>query len=272
MTDAPDTGTDIAPPGIDLSRPSAARVYDYYLGGFHNFPIDRDLAEAAIASNPDGRGSARAGRAFLGRAVRHLAGQGVRQFLDLGSGIPTAGNVHEIAQAIDPTSRVVYVDIEPVAVTHGQQILADNPNATSVQADLRDVDHILALPAVRDLLDLTRPTALLLSLALHFIPDADNPTDILRRYRQALGPHSWLALSHGTDEFDPTRFGTASALYARTATPLRFRTRDEIHALLGDYRLVPPGLVLVEQWQPDTIADIPDPQRFGIWAGVARAS
>ena len=272
MTDADRSRAGSAPQGIDLTRPSAARVYDYYLGGFHNFPVDRDLAEAAITAYPNVRGAARAGRAFLGRAVRHLAAQGVRQFLDLGSGIPTAGNVHEIAQAIDPTSRVAYVDIEPVAVTHGQQILADNPNATSVQADLRDPAQVLALPAVQELIDPAQPTALLLNLALHFIPDADNPTDILRRYRQALGPHSWLALSHGTDEFDPTRFGTASALYARTATPLRFRTRDEIHALLGDYRLVPPGLVLVEQWQPDTIADIPDPQRFGIWAGVARAS
>jgi len=260
------------PAGIDLTRPSAARVYDYYLGGFHNFPVDRDLGEATIAAFPDARGVARAGRAFLTRAVRHLVDQGVRQFLDLGSGIPTAGNVHEIAQAVDPASRVVYVDIEPVAAAHGEIILADNPNATSIQADLRDPDDVLSRPAVRDLIDPRQPTALLLSLVLPFIPDSDDPAGLLRRYREALGPGSWLALSHGTDEFQPHAVGDAVRLYRRASTPVRMRHRDEVLALFDGYELQPPGLALVTQWRPGTLADVEDPQRFAIWAGVGRAT
>jgi SAM-dependent methyltransferase len=272
MTDA-EWADEIDPARIDLTRPSAARVYDYYLGGFHNFPIDRELGDATIATYPATRGLARAGRAFLTRAVTHLAVDlGVRQFLDLGSGIPTAGNVHEIAQAADPAARVVYADIEPVAVAHAEMILDGNPNAICVQADLRDPDRLLSLPAVRDLLRPEEPTALLLSLVLPFIQDADDPAGLLRRYREALGPGSWLALSHGTGEFQPEEAGRAVQLYNRAETPVRLRTRDEVLALLGGYQLVAPGLVLVAQWQPGEAAQVDDPERYPLWAGVARAS
>jgi SAM-dependent methyltransferase len=258
--------------GIDLTRPSVARVYDYYLGGFHNFPVDRDLAEATIAVAPEARAVARAGRDFLTRAVTHLAAdRGVRQFLDLGSGIPTAGNVHEIAQGIDPTARVVYTDIDPIAVAHSEMILDGNPNAVCVQADLRDPGHLLSLPAVRDLLDPAEPTAVLLSLVLHFIPDDDDPAALLRHYRDALGPGSWLTLAHSTGEFQPEAMRTAVTLYRRTATPVRIRTRDEIEALLDGYQLIAPGLTLVTQWRPGQVARVPDPERVGVWAGIARA-
>jgi S-adenosyl methyltransferase len=257
---------------IDLTRASAARVYDYYLGGFHNFPVDRDLAEATIALNPEARPGARAARSFLRRAVTHLtADLGVRQFLDLGSGIPTAGNVHEIAQAVDPAARVVYVDIDPVATAHGQMILADNPNAQAAQGDLRDPGAVLDLPAVRDLIDPTRPTALLLSLVLHFVQDDDDPAGMIRRYREALGSGSWLALSHATKEFQPEQ-SQVSDLYRRhAASPVHHRDRAQVTALLDGYQLIPPGLVLLAQWRPGRIADVPDPERIPAWAGIARA-
>jgi len=258
---------------IDLTRASAARVYDYYLGGFHNFPIDRDLGEATIALNPDARSGARAARAFLRRAVTHLtADLGVQQFLDLGSGIPTAGNVHEIAQAVDPAARVVYIDVDPVAVAHGEMILADNPNARAAQADLRDPDTILGLPAVRDLIDPTRPTALLLSLVLHFVADEDDPAGLIRRYREALGSGSWLALSHATREFQPAQAQVSDLYRQRAASPVHHRDRDEVMSLLDGYRLIPPGLVLLTQWRPGRVADEVFPERVPAWAGVARAS
>ena len=258
---------------IDLTRPSAARVYDYYLGGFHNFPADRELAESTIAVRPTVRANARSGRNFLTRAVRHLvADRGVRQFLDLGSGIPTAGNVHEIAQAVDPSVRVVYVDIEPVAVSHGEMILAGNPNAACLLADLRDTERVLGSPAVRDLLDLSRPTALLLSLVLHFVPDEADPAGIVCSYRQALGPGSWLAISHGTHEFQPETALAATRLYGRTATPPRPRTRREVLDLLDGYAFAPPGLVLAEQWRPGRLRQVVEPERHPIWVGVAQAS
>jgi SAM-dependent methyltransferase len=257
---------------IDLTRPSAARVYDYCLGGFHNFPVDRELAEAAIAVRPTVRANARAGRSFLGRAVTHLAADlGIRQFLDLGSGIPTAGNVHEIAQAVDPSARVVYVDLEPVAVSHAEMILAGDPNTASVLADLRNPEQVLESPAVRRLLDPGQPTALLLSLVLHFVPDDDDPAALVRTYREALGPGSWLAISHGTHEFEPETALAATRLYQRTAIPTQPRTRSEVLALLDGYEFVAPGVVLAEQWQPGAVREVEAPERYPIWVGVAQA-
>jgi S-adenosyl methyltransferase len=276
VDDATDDGTPaltgIELSRIDLSRPSIARTYDYYLGWFHNFPVDRELAEEAITANPHARAAARSGRDFLARAVRHLvAERGVRQFLDLGSGIPTAGNVHQIAQALDPQARVVYVDVEPVAVSHGEMILAGNPHATSVLADLLEPGAVLNHPQVRDLLDLTRPTALLLSMVLHFVSDDQDPAGLLHTYREALGPDSWLVLSHVTHEVAPETVGKVAKLYDRTATPARTRTRAQILALSSDYTFEAPGIVLTEQWQPGQERPVEHPERFPIWAGVAHA-
>jgi S-adenosyl methyltransferase len=261
------------PDGVDLSRPSVARVYDYFLGGFHNFPADREMAEAAIATYPALPAAARAGRAFLARAVTHLAADhGVRQFLDLGSGIPTVGNVHEIAQAVDPAARVVYVDIDPVAVAHSEALLAGNPWAGVICGDLRQPEQILDDPVAR-LLDPAEPVAVLMSMALHFVRDDEQPTALVRRYRDLLGDPSWLVLSHVTHEFDSDDVVNDIAdLYARTPTPIRPRTRAEVATLLAGYDLVDPGLVLLEQWRPGELAQVRHPERFAAWAGVARAS
>ena len=164
------------PPGIDTGKANTARVYDYWLGGSNNFLADQDAARAMLAVDPTLRAAVRANRAFLGRAVRYLAGQaGIRQFLDIGSGIPTERNVHEVAQEIAPDSRVVYVDSDEVAVAHSRLLLQDNPAATVIQADLREPEKILADPATQLLLDFSRPVTLLLVAVLHFIPDEDDP-------------------------------------------------------------------------------------------------
>lgn len=261
------------PAGIDLTRPSVARVYDYLLGGFHNFPADRELAEATIAASPLVAAAARAGRAFLARAVTHLAvDRGIRQFLDLGSGIPTEGNVHDIVQAVDPTARVVYVDTDPVAVAHGEAILADNPCAIAVQGDLRRPQQILSHPEVAALLDPAEPTAVLMMLVLHFVGDDEGPADLVQAYRDALAPGSWLALSHATDEFHPKDLTEGvTDLYARTPTPLHLRGRDQVLKLFDGWTLVEPGLVLLEQWRPERLVDVEAPERFPAWAGVAQA-
>jgi hypothetical protein len=166
---------DWAPEGVDLDRPSAARVYDYFLGGAHNFAVDRELAEQIARMTPNIGDTMRANRSFLRRAVRFLVGEGITQFLDIGSGISTVGNVHEVAQQADPRSVVVYVDVDPIAASHSSAILAGNPQTAVVQADARDTDRILFDPQVRRLLDFSKPVAVLLLGVLHFIPDSDDP-------------------------------------------------------------------------------------------------
>src|SRR5689334_8693366 len=195
--------------GADFERPNVARMYDYFLGGSHNFAVDRKAAAAVLAAVPGIRALARQNRNFLRRAVQYLAHQGVRQFLDLGSGIPTVGNVHEIAQRDAPGSRVVYVDIEPVAVSHSRTLLEDNPDTAVAQLDLRRPDQVLDSPEVRDLLDLTRPVAVLAVAVLHFLPDSDDPAGVLARYRDAVAPGSRLVVSHAS--LSPERLMEQSA-------------------------------------------------------------
>ncbi|MFL6076126.1 MAG: SAM-dependent methyltransferase [Mycobacteriales bacterium] len=237
-----------APPDVDVDRPSVARVYDYQLGGSHNFAVDREAAERVIALMPGLPALLRANRAFLRRAVRTLVGAGVRQFLDLGSGIPTAGNVHEIAQKADPDSRVVYVDIDPVAVAHSRALLAGNEGAMVVHGDLRRPDTILADPTVTGLLDLSEPVAVLMVAVLHFVSDADRPVDIVRRYRDISVPGSYLVLSHAARDESVDR---AAAEYAQTVNDFWLRGPDEVNALLAGYELLPPGLTSVTRWRPD---------------------
>lgn len=257
---------DWAPYGVDLDRPNAARVYDYYLGGAHNFAVDRQMAAQALAAWPELPLIMRANRAFLRRAVRFLVHSGVRQFLDLGSGIPTVGNVHEVAHAEDPSCQVVYVDIDPVAVTHSRAILDGSPRVAAVQADLRSPDYVLDRAEKEGSLDLTQPVAVLLVAVLHFVPDADDPAGVIASYRDATAPGSAIAVCHATADGQGDKADEHRALYARTPTPMTMRSRAEVTRLLDGYDLVEPGLVYMSQWRPE---DDEAPERPEDYPGYA---
>ncbi|MEU4745246.1 SAM-dependent methyltransferase, partial [Actinosynnema sp. NPDC023658] len=194
---------------IDLSRPSPARVYDVHLGGAHNFRVDREAAQRITEAMPDLPRVLRANRAFLRRAVRYLVGRGITQFLDLGSGTPTPGNVHEVARDADPDCRVVHVDVDPVAVAHSRVALGGTDRAAVVEADLRRPRDVLTHPDALRTLDLTRPVGVLMFAVLHFVPDADEPGVIVREYLDAVVPGSYLALSHAGADGDADRVGAA---------------------------------------------------------------
>ena len=264
--------SDWVPPGVDTKRANTARVYDYWLGGTHNFLADQDVGRAIAAIEPNMRAEVRANRAFLGRAVRFMAAAGIRQYLDIGSGIPTEGNVHEIAQQAAPGSRVVYVDIDPVAVAHSRAILAGTENATIIQADLREPESVLAHDGTRSLIDLSQPVALLVSAVLHFIPDEDDPWPIMATLRNALAPGSYLLVCHVTDESNAAVAQAATKVYNRSVpSGIHFRSRAEIGRFFGDFDLVEPGLVYMPQWRPDSPADVPeDLSSFWGLVGVGR--
>ncbi|MGX7824403.1 SAM-dependent methyltransferase [Actinokineospora sp. 24-640] len=259
------------PEGIDMERPSAARLYDYLLGGGHNFAHDRELAQRFLAAQPYAREIARHNRAFLRRAVLHMMADGVRQFLDLGSGIPTVGNVHEIAQQADPGARVVYVDYEEVAFAHSSLMLADNPLATIVQADLTEPSRILEHRDTREMLDFTEPVGLLMVGVFHFVAPERDPARIVARYRDACAPGSHLAFSQFTSDFMPTEMERAVEVMKTSRDPLYPRTRAEITALFAGFDLAEPGVVPTALWRPDPgLDDGGDPARAGIYAGVGR--
>ncbi|MET7689214.1 SAM-dependent methyltransferase [Streptomyces sp. NPDC005483] len=266
------TDTDALPPGTDPDKASVARMYDAMLGGEHNFAIDREAVAAVTAIDPQVRTLARANRAFLGRAVRFLAGAGVRQFIDLGSGIPTQGNVHEVAQAASPGARVIYVDKDPVAVAHSTTLLADNPHAGIVDADIRRPADVLAAPQVRELIDFDQPVAVLMVAILHFVAPEENPAGIVAAYRDALPEGSWLALSHATDQDRPDTAAAVTQLYrSRATSPVTVRSHDEIQGLFAGFDLTEPGLVHVPLWRPDKGEDVPEnPSEYWVYAGVGR--
>jgi S-adenosyl methyltransferase len=263
---------DWVPPGVDTQHANSARVYDYWLGGSHNFLADQDLGRAICAVDPIVRAGAQANRAFLGRAVRFLAAAGIRQFLDIGSGIPTQGNVHEVAQQADPAARVAYADIDPVAIAHSQAILAGNENAAAIQADLRDPEKILAHDAIGRLIDFSQPLGLLLVAVLHFIADAEDPWRIVTTLRDALAPGSYLVVGQGTNADKPQVAQAFEKVYNRSvSTQIRMRPRADILRFFDGFDLVDPGLVYVSQWRPDSPGDVPgDPSQFGNLVGVAR--
>jgi SAM-dependent methyltransferase len=263
---------DWVPPGIDTKRANVARVYDYWLGGSHNFLADQDVARAIAAVEPKMREIARANRQFLGRAVRYLAAAGIHQFLDIGSGIPTEGNVHEVAQDADPGARVVYADVDEVAIAHSKAILAGHENATVVEADLREPEKILADDEVRRLIDFGQPAGLLLMVVLHFIADAEDPWRIVATLRDALAPGSYLVLGHATHEGRPAVAHATERVYNRSvSTQLHLRSRAEIQRFFDGFEIVDPGLVYVPLWRPDSPADVPgDPGQFGCLVAVAR--
>ncbi len=260
-----------APEGIDLDRPSASRVYDYFVGGMHNFEIDRTLARQIEAFTPNVAETMRANRDLLRRCVRFLVEAGIDQFLDLGSGIPTVGNVHEVAQARNPQARVIYADIDPVAVAHSRAILDGNPNAMVVQADVAAPEAILSDPLVRELLDFERPIAVLLLGVLHFVPEAADPGACVARLQEAVAPGSYLAITHATADGQPTEVLEAQKLSGRTSTEIVLRGRDEIAAYFHDWPLVEPGLVHLPLWRPENPADVGEhPESSGAYGGLAR--
>ena len=247
-------------------------MYDYYLGGKDNYPADREAAEEVIARMPPGtiRTAARQNRMFLGRAVRYLAEQGVRQFLDIGAGLPSMANVHEVAQRVAPECRVVYVDHDPVVLAHGRDMLASVSGATIIGHDLREPDAILADHELRDLLDLSRPVAVLLVGVLPFIKDAEDPRGIVATLMSATAPGSYLVISHGTaDSF--RELDDTAEVYRGATSSVRSRTHAEVEALFSGLDLVEPGVVWLPLWHPDPgtgLAD--DPGRSLGWCGVAR--
>ena len=259
----------------DGSKPAtAARIYDYFLGGTHNFPADREAAQLLLQAAPTLPAIARVNRAFLRRSVRFLIDAGVRQFLDIGSGIPTTGNVHEVARGV-PDTRVVYVDIDPVAVAEGLEILEGNSGATAIRGDLKAAQAILDHPEVRRLISFDEPVALLLVSMLHFLDDAVYAE--VERLVQAMAPGSYLAISHAAPAAEaiiPSSMESARAVYrSTTSTSLNVRDRAGVEAFFVGLDFVEPGLVWVPQWRPasdDPTDFADDPAESAILAGVAR--
>ena len=239
---------------VDTGRPSIARIYDFYLGGTHNLPVDREAARQVAETMPELAEIMRVNRAFLRRGVKHLVGAGIRNFLDLGSGIPTVGNVHEIAQAVDPTSRVVYVDNDPVAVSHSREILNGNDRAMAVLADLRDPAAVLGDPEVDRLLllGLGEPLAVLMSAVLHFVPDDDQAAALVAAYRDALPSGSYLMVSHASRRVRASQHvADAVDQYSRAVAPMKLRSLEDVARLLDGFEIVDPGVVYCAQWLPD---------------------
>jgi hypothetical protein len=261
------------PDEVPLDLPNVARMWDYFLGGGHNFAIDRQAAEQAIKLYPDLPLVAQVTRAFLRRAVRFLLDQGVDQFLDIGSGIPTVGNVHEIAEQVNPAARVVYVDFDPVAIAHSQAILQGTANAVAVHADARRPAAILDHPDVRSGLDWTRPIGMLAIAMFHFVPDDAEALSIIRILLDAVPSGSYLALTHATAEgVDSARAEQGEQLYQRTSAALHFRTRDQIAGLFEGLEMVEPGVVYVPLWRAEADDDLllDQPDRSANYAGVGR--
>jgi O-methyltransferase involved in polyketide biosynthesis len=256
------------PAGVDTSTPNIARVYDYILGGKDNFECDRALAAQLRTVIPEISPMATQNRAFLGRVVRFLAEQGIDQFLDIGTGLPTQQNVHEVAQSVLPQARVVYVDNDPVVLVHARALLADNPNTIVVEGDLRRPAEFLADDNLRALIDFDRPIAVLLLGILYFLPEEDKPYELVAQLRDAMAPGSYLAISHVVSEDRPEAFSTASQIYGpaigRPGDPTY--TRESVRAYFDDMDMVEPGLVYVRDWRNEE----PDSPQTWMLGGVAR--
>lgn len=262
-------------PRLDANTPSAARIYDYLIGGSYNFAADRDAAQAMIAAFPALPQVLRGVRAFVRRATHFLASErGITQFLDLGSGIPTVRNIHEIAQAVSPDdARIAYVDIDPVAVAHSRRILRGSQNVTCIQADLRNTAQVCASSDIRAVIDFSRPVAVILNAVLHFIDDDTAAAAIVDDYMSAAAPGSYLVIAHHTGESARPDEASAREIYTRTTQPLIPRSRAQITEFFHATTLVPPGVVLTPQWRPeaaeeaDPAAEVP---RYFGYAGVGR--
>jgi S-adenosyl methyltransferase len=240
-----------------MTRPSVARVYDYYLGGSHNFESDRAFGDRVLRAMPDLQNVLRDNRDFLRRVVRYLCGLGIEQFLDLGSGIPTVGNTHEVARAAHSGTNVVYVDHDPVAVAHSQALLAGDERAVAVLGDIRDPAAVLAAAAGTGRLDLNRPVGVLMIALLHFVHDEDRPAEIISGFLGALAPGSYLAVTHGRADGDQGMRDAASVYNNQDRSPnaMRLRSEAEVRALFDGLTLVEPGVVLLPRWRPDPVDD-----------------
>ncbi|WP_433194779.1 SAM-dependent methyltransferase [Nocardia sp. CA-107356] len=245
-----------APEGVDMQQASPARMYDALLGGSHNFEIDRQAAEAGKRLVPDLPRLALSNRAFLRRVVRFLVDQGLRQFLDIGSGIPTAGNVHEVAQSLDPDVRVLYADIDPIAVAHARAILQDNDKAAAIEADLRKPDELLARVRETGLIDFDQPVGVLMMAVLHLLSDDDRPVEKVSALRAAVPAGSYVAISHLTSEMRPEDAGKLGHNAANvTRVGIHFRSKDAIVAMFQGWELVEPGVVELPVWRPESERD-----------------
>jgi hypothetical protein len=259
---------------IDTSRPHPARMYDAFLGGKDNYPADREAVRQVLRAAPEVRDSARANRAFLQRAVRFLAGEaGIRQFVDIGTGIPAAGNVHEVAGQVAPATRVVYVDNDPIVHTHANALLTGSGTTRIVLADLREPEAILGHPKVGELIDFGEPVALLLVAILHFITGDEHPARIVATLRDALPPGSYMALSHATGDFRAEAAQQAAAVYNQATSTTTLRSHAQIAAFFDGWDLVEPGLVQVPLWRPESRPPRPkDLAKAWIYGGVGRRS
>ena len=258
---------------IDRNRPHPARMYDFYLGGKDNYAVDQEAAREILRAVPEVRDMARENRAFLQRAVRFLVGEaGIRQIIDIGTGIPAAGNVHEVAREMAPDVRVIYADNDPIVHVHASALLTGAGSTGIVLADLREPETILAHPRVRELIDFSQPVALLLVAILHFITDGEHPERLVAAFRDALPLGSYLALSHGTADFhsqEAVSHGTK--VYQRATAPLVLRSHAQVTALFDGFDLIEPGLVQVPLWRPDGKRPrLRDLAGIGIYGGVGQ--
>ncbi|MCK9903165.1 SAM-dependent methyltransferase [Frankia sp. Cpl3] len=253
--------------------PHSARMYDFFLGGKDNFPPDREAAEQALKAFPALRVAAQQNRAFVHRATRFLVGEvGLRQFLDIGTGIPTSPNLHEVAQSIAADTRVVYADNDPIVLAHARALLASNPQGRTayLDADLREPERILGSAEVRGTLDLGRPIALSLIAILHFFPDPAEVADLLRRYLAAMPSGSYLALTHATADAAPQEAGRLVEIYRQRGIPLTTRTRAEVEGFFDGLELVEPGVQIVHRWRADVAPDGPTDAQVSWYGGIAR--
>jgi S-adenosyl methyltransferase len=256
--------------GIDVTVPSVARIYDYLLGGKDNFAVDRELAEALLQRTPDLRAVAWANRRFLGRAVEFLARAGIRQFLDLGTGLPSQNNVHEVAQRVCPDVRVVYVDNEPVVLNHAEALLATDESTVVIGEDMREPERILAHPDVQRMIDFSQPVAVMFVAVLHFVTDEHDPWGIVSTMTQPLVPGSYLALSHTFLDGPPADLvADAQEKYKNASAPAVYRDRAAITQFFDGFELVDPGLVHTTEWRSDE-AERARPGGEWLLAGVGR--
>jgi SAM-dependent methyltransferase len=261
-----------APPDIDIHTPNMARMYDYALGGKDNFTADREAVQNLFRLAPENAYVPRANRQFLGKAVRFAAEQGIGQFIDLGAGLPSQGSTHEVARLVQPDARVVYVDSDPVVLTHARALLPRNdPGLAIIDEDIRDTGRILDHPHTRRLIDFSQPAAVLFVAVLHGIPDADDPAGIVAEFARRLAPGSYVILSHLTREGQPADIvAKKEEIWAKSATPMAYRSRDDILQFFNGLDLVEPGLTTVTRWREES--PDPDLDAAGSWtlAGVGR--